>query len=169
MNNGESSYRRFLCGEKDAFADIVELYRKSLIFFINRYTNNLSEAEEIAEDCFVELVVNPRRYNFKASLKTYLFTIARNKAVDRIRKKKFILKESEEILLNASEDYSELEGQVFKSEEKAILHNSICKLKDDYRTSLYLVYFENMSYDETARVMKKSKKQGVTLLFTFAS
>ena len=51
MGNGESSYHRFLNGDKSAFSEIIDLYRKNLIFFINRYLNNLSLSEEIAEDC----------------------------------------------------------------------------------------------------------------------
>ncbi len=165
MKNGESSYHRFLEGEKDAFTELVELYRQSLTFFINRYLSNMSEAEEIAEDCFVELIVHPRRYNFKTSLKTYLFTIARNKAIDKIRKNKFTLKSSEEVLLNTSEDILEFEDEFFKGEEKKALHSALDKLNPDYKTALHLVYFENMSYEECARVMKKNLKQVTNIIY----
>lgn len=165
MSNGEGSYRRFLEGEKNAFSEIIELYRKNLIFFINRYLNNLSEAEEIAEDCFVELIVHPRRYNFKTSLKTYLFTIARNKAVDLIRKKKFTVFNAEEVLLNASDDLIEFEEDILKRESEKALHNAINKLQYDYRSALHLIYFEDMSYNEACVVMKKTKKQIENLVY----
>ncbi|MBQ1244622.1 MAG: RNA polymerase sigma factor [Clostridia bacterium] len=165
MKNGESSYHRFLEGEKDAFAEIVEIYRQSLTFFINRYLSNLGEAEEIAEDCFVELIVHPRRYNFKTSLKTYLFTIARNKAIDKIRKKKFTLKDSEEVLSSASEDFSDFYEDFLKNEQKKSLHSALNRLNDDYKTALHLVYFENMSYEEASLVMKKDLKQVTNLVY----
>ena len=50
MDNGESSYRRFLEGDNGAFAEIVEAYKDSLIFFINRYVHNFAVAEELAQD-----------------------------------------------------------------------------------------------------------------------
>ena len=77
MDNGASSYRRFLDGDKNAFDEILDLYRESLIFFINRFVHNLDTAEDLAADSFAELLVNPKRFNFSCSLKTYLFTSLR--------------------------------------------------------------------------------------------
>ena len=85
MDNGEMYYRRFLDGDKEAFGKIIDIYRESLIFFINRTVNNLDTAEDIAADSFAELIIHKNRFNFKSSLKTYLFTIARNKAISHIR------------------------------------------------------------------------------------
>ena len=85
-----SCYKRFVAGEKEAFAKIVDEFREGLIYFINRYVNNMDVAEDLSEDVFVELLINPKRYNFTTSLKTYLFTIGRNKAVDYIRKNRRI-------------------------------------------------------------------------------
>ena len=86
MDKGAQSYRRFLDGDDDALGEIVDLYREGLILFIYRYVANLADAEDLAEDVFVELIVNPERYGFRSSLKTYIFTLGRNKAVDFVRK-----------------------------------------------------------------------------------
>ena len=88
MDNGADSYRRYLDGEQEAFGEIVDLYRENLIFFIHRYVNNLDIAEDLAEDVFVELIVHPGRFEGKSSLKTFVFAIARNKAIDWLRKHK---------------------------------------------------------------------------------
>lgn len=88
MDNGAASYRRFIDGDQEAFGEIVDLYRENLIFFIHRYVNDLDTAEDLAEDAFVELIVHPERFEGKSSLKTFLFAIARNKAVDWLRKHK---------------------------------------------------------------------------------
>ncbi len=85
MDNGAASYRRFIDGDQEAFGEIVDLYRENLIFFIHRYVNDLDTAEDLAEDAFVELIVHPERFEGKSSLKTFLFAIARNKAVDWLR------------------------------------------------------------------------------------
>ena len=39
MDNGASSYRRYLDGDEAAFDDILRLYRDNLTFFINRYVH----------------------------------------------------------------------------------------------------------------------------------
>ena len=58
MDNGESSYRRFLDGDNDAFGEILDMYRESLMFFINRTVNDLAVAEDIAADSFAELIIH---------------------------------------------------------------------------------------------------------------
>ena len=159
MNIGESSYRRFLAGEKSAFDEIVDTYNESLIFFIQRYVNNLDEAEDIAEDCFVELIVHPHRYNFKVSLKTYLFTIARNKSVDYVRHNSVLQITRIDGQCEKSAEYESFENKVLRDERHRAVNNAIERLNEDMRTVIHLIYFEDMSYDEAGRVMKKNRKQ----------
>ena len=86
MDNGESSYRRFLAGDENVFVEIVDTHRESLIFFLYRLTGDLNAAEDLAEDVFVEVLLHPGRYRFQCALKTWLFTIGRNKSVSFLRK-----------------------------------------------------------------------------------
>ncbi len=165
MDNGESSYRRFLDGDNTAFGDIIDLYRESLIFFINRTVNNLSIAEDIAADSFAELIIHKNRFSFKSSLKTYLFTIARNKAVSYVRHSaKYMLCDIDDCT-ELSDEYSSFEREIEKNEQKAMVNTALSALKDDYKVALHLVYFENLSYADAAKVMKKSPKQVENLLY----
>ena len=50
MDNGASSYRRFLAGDETAFDELLDLYKDSLIFFLCRYVKCVAIAEEIAAD-----------------------------------------------------------------------------------------------------------------------
>ena len=164
MDNGESSYRRFLDGDEKAFGEILDMYSENLIFFINRYVNNISVAQELSEDVFVEVLLHKRRYNFKTSLKTYLFTIGRNKAVSYVRRCARKPEYAYEYIENEA-DRKNLEDEFIKREQERALHEAIEKLNEDYKTVLHLVYFENMSNNEAAKVMKKSKKQIENLLY----
>ncbi len=164
MDNGESAYRRFLDGEEKAFSQVMEIYRNNLIFFINRYVHNLAVAEEISEDVFVELLIHKRRYNFKTPLKTYLFAIARNKAVSFMRKAARSKEYPYEFIEAESTDTS-IEDEFIKKERLAQLNRALEKLSTDYRTVLHLIYFEDMSYMQAAAVMKKNKKQIENLVY----
>ncbi len=159
MNHGEESYRRFLQGDRAAFSELIDLYNESLIFFIRRFVFDLSTAEDIAEDCFVALIVHPHRYNFRISLKTYLFTIARNKAVDYIRHHQVIKEISLEETAEKSMEYISFEEEVLREERKREFHQALDMLKEEFKTVLHLIYFEEISYENTGRVMKKSRKQ----------
>ena len=164
MDNGESSYRRFLDGDGDAFGEIVAIYKDNLIFFINRYVHNIAVAEELAQDVFVEILLHKRRYNFKASLKTYIFTIGRNLAVSYVRKCARKPECAYEFIEN-EQDAVSLEDEFLKEEEKRRLHEALGTIADDYSTALHLVYFEGMSNEQVGRVMKKNKKQVENILY----
>ena len=75
MEYGDDCYRRFLSGDENAFAEMVETYREGLIFFLCRYVNSVETAEDLAEDVFVEVLLHPKRYRLQCTLKTWLFAI----------------------------------------------------------------------------------------------
>jgi len=90
MDNGASSYRRFLNGDESAFDEIMKELFDNLVFFIDRYVHDIHAAEDIAIDAFSDLVVNKHRYNFKVTLKTYLFMLGRSRALNYIKHRKVI-------------------------------------------------------------------------------
>ena len=158
MDGGAGIYRRFLQGDESAFTELLNLYRDSLIFFINRMVHNLDTAEELAADCFVELLVHPGRYRFQGSLKTYLFTRGHHKAVNAVRRAaRLRVEELDESAVSAS--FEAFEENILRDEQRAAVHRGLAKLKPEYREALHLLYFEEMSYEEAARVMHKNRKQ----------
>lgn len=163
MESIENSYRRYLEGNKNSFDNIIVPLRNSLTLFINRYVNNISVAEDICIDVFMELIVHKHKYNFKTSLKTYLFMLGRNKALDYIKhSKKFEMIDIDDCSI-ANE--KELEDLVIQKDSCKILNKAISQLNDEMKCVIHLIYFEDMSYKEAARVMKKSEKQIDNLLY----
>lgn len=165
MDNGESSCRRFLDGDKSAFDDILKEYRQSLTFFIYRYVKNYHEAEDIAIDVFVEFLAHPKKYNFKTSLKTYLFMIGRSRALDFLRRNKRYKRAELQEMDRNPEDSGSLWEDFIKGERNRALNQAVVKLPEDMKIAVHLVYFEGLSYEEAGRVMKKSKKQIDNLLY----
>ncbi len=165
MDNGAGSYRRFLNGDESAFDDIMKDLFDNLVFFINRYVHNIHAAEDIAIDCFADLVVNKSRYNFKVSLKTYLFMLGRSRALNYIKHRKVInfveLTEAD----NTLAEQETLEEIVLTDEKKRIVNNALGSLKEDMRVAIHLIYFEDLSYVQAAKVMKKTTKQIDNLLY----
>ena len=156
----EEAYMRFLSGEMDAFEIIVKELQMPLIHFINRYIGNTSIAEDLAED------VHRDRYNFKVKLKTYLFTIARNTAIDYIRKNKRLAPyEVDEDFSPDTRLHASPEEAYLAKEQRDTIVDLIQTVKGDQGTALYLTLVENLSNEEAARIMKKSKKQIENLLF----
>ncbi len=165
MDNGASSYRRFLNGDESAFDEIMKELFDNLVFFIDRYVHDIHAAEDIAIDAFSDLVVNKHRYNFKVTLKTYLFMLGRSRALNYIKHRKVInfveLTEAD----NISAEQETLEEIILSDERKRIVNNALNSLTDDMRVVVHLIYFEDLSYDEAAKVMKKNRKQVDNLLY----
>lgn len=164
MDNGASSYRRFLDGDESAFSEIMEELFHSLVFFINGYVHDIHAAEDIAIDTFSDLVVHRHRYNFQVTLKTYVFMLGRSRALDYIKHRKVLsfveLSEAEN-----TPDEKTLEEIVLVDERKRVVNAALAKLPEDMRVVIHLIYFEDMTYDEAAKVMKKNRKQVDNLLY----
>lgn len=165
MDNAAGSYRRFLNGDEDAFDEIMKELFYSLVFFIDRYVHDVYTAEDIAIDAFSDLIVHKHRYTFKVSLKTYLFMIGRSRALDHIKHRKVIDFTELSDAQGMPDDERTLEETVLEDERKRVLHAAIAKLPEDMQTVIHLIYFEEMSYAEAAKVMKKSCKQVDNLLY----
>ena len=165
MDNGASSYRRFLDGDESAFDEIMKEYFDNLVFFIDRFVHDIHAAEDIAIDAFSDLVVNKHRYNFKVTLKTYLFMLGRSRALNYIKHRKVIdfveLSEAE----NVPAEQKTLEEIVLADERKRVVNNALNALPDEMRVVIHLIYFEDLTYDEAAKVMKKNRKQVDNLLY----
>ncbi|MBE6713589.1 MAG: RNA polymerase sigma factor [Ruminococcaceae bacterium] len=165
MDNGASSYRRYLEGDESAFDEIMRELFDKLVFFIDRYVHDVHAAEDIAIDAFSDLVVNKHRYNFKVTLKTYLFMLGRSRALNYLKHRRVLdfveLDESHPSLI----EQESLEELVLADERKRAVNKALSALSDDMRVVIHLIYFEELSYEEAAKVMKKNRKQIDNLLY----
>lgn len=162
MDTGKAGYDRYLKGDDSGIGDIVRDHKDGLILFINNYVHNINTAEELCEDTFVKLAVKKPRFRGDCSFKTFLYSIARNVALDYLRKNKNTVPIEE---LADLEDKSDLERDYIKQEQKLALRGAMKKLKPEYERILWLTYFEELSNKEAAAVMKKSVHSIETLVY----
>ena len=164
MDNGESSYRRFLAGDDEGLHEIICKYRTGLILYLNSFVQNIHTAEELTEDTFAELAIRCPKFSGKSSFKTWLYAIGRNITAKYLRKHaklSIVPLESQEYLA----DEESLESNYIKNEQQRMVHKAMHSLKSEYRQVLYLSYFGEFSNEETAAIMKKSKRQIESLLY----
>ncbi len=149
-------YRNFLNGDENALQEIIKKYKNNLIYFINKYVKNLDTAEDIFQDTIIYILEHKDSYNFNYSFKTYLYLIAKSRALDYLKHEKFIeqIDDGKEF-----KDEHSLEEKVFAKFEYEELINLIDKLPDDYKMAIYLSQIEGFSYKETAKLMDKTENQ----------
>ncbi len=164
MDNGASSYHRFLKGDKNALAEIIREYRDGLVLYVCSFTDNICTAEEIAEEVFIKLYVKKPKFSGKSSFKTWLYSIGRFTAIDYIRKTSKLVSVPIDDFYSLA-DKAELEQNYIKDEQKIIIHRIIQELNPDYRQVLYLIYFEEFDTSQTAKIMHKTNRQVTHLLY----
>lgn len=165
MDNGASSYRRFLEGDDNGIVEIIRDYKDGLILFLNRYVNNIYVAEELAEDTFFKLVIRKPRFTAKYSFKTWLYTIGRNIAINYVKHAGRIADVRIEDLNSIQICEDTLEKSYIREEQKIIVHRVLSKINPDYSKVLYLKFFEDMTNEQISKVMKKNKRQIENLIY----
>lgn len=165
VDNGASSYRRFLEGDDSGIVEIVTEYKDGLTLFLNGYVGNLDVAEELMEDTFFKLMVKKPVFFSRYSFKTWLYTIGRNLALDYLRKHArqpgIPVEDCERLLL----EEETLEKRYIREEHRLLLHQTLGRLKAEYREVLTLTYFEGLTNPQAGRVMGKNKSQIEMLLY----
>lgn len=164
MDNGASSYHRFLDGDDYGMEELIRDYKDGLILYLNSYLNDFSIAEDCVQDTFITLAIKKPKYRGESSFKTWLYTIGRNTALSYMRKHKnksaVLIDECEKMAAEA-----DLERDYLKEEQKITVRRAIRRLKTEYQQVVYLICFEGFSYAEAGTIMKRSRKQIENLLY----
>lgn len=160
MEEEKRLYNEFILGNNDAFEQIMNKYRENLIYFIQRIVKSFDVAEDIAQDVFVYVLINKKEYDFKYTLKTYLYTIGRSRAINYLKKEKRCVS----LNLEHQGNY-EIEEIMFLNERKRNLKESINKLLPQHQLVIYLADIEELPYKEICKIMNKSMVQIKMLIY----
>ena len=164
MDKGNQSYQRFMAGDKQGLVEIIELYSDSLAAFINGFVHNESTAEDLMQDTYLELIKKEHHFKGESQFKTWLFKIARNKAIDHIRKNRRIIPVDDTFVFNA-ELCESVEQTVVNAEKNKAVRSAMVQINPLYSQVLYLSFFEGMNNAEISLVIGKNKRQVEMLLY----
>ena len=156
----EAIYARYLGkGNSEDLRVLLERYRESFTLFLFGYVHNMEDAEELMMDAFAIAAAGKSGFARRSSFKTWLFGIGRNLARKQYGRGKSV--QAGETLRAAEQP----DLEILKNERRQELYVALETLPDDYRQAIYLLYYEDMTIEEIARVMGKSKKQIYNLAF----
>src|SRR5580692_12448579 len=74
-------------GDRAAFTELVEKYKQPVMNFVYRSLRDETEAEDLAQNVFLQVFKSRARYERTAKFSTWLFTIARNLCLNEIRRR----------------------------------------------------------------------------------
>ena len=128
----EALYKDFLLGNKEAFNELIIRYRKLLTDFIMYYIKNNDIAEDIAQDSFLYMIINKKEYDFKYSFKTYLYTIAKSRTLNYLKKERKKVYLNDIDLDNTVADMA-VEDEVISNFDKEKIKYAIKQLKRELK------------------------------------
>ncbi|MBR3978493.1 MAG: sigma-70 family RNA polymerase sigma factor [Oscillospiraceae bacterium] len=152
---GAQCYQNYRNGDDSGLAQIVQIYKDGLILYLNSYVKDIFIAEELTEETFVKLALKKPRFSGDAAFKTWLYAVARNVALDYLRRNKHQSVSLDECPELCDEEKS-LEESYIREEERILLHRAARKLKREYRQILWLIYFEGFSCKEVGKILGKT-------------
>ena len=162
MISDEELYRQYISGDETGLDELMKKYGDPLTLYINGYLHDVHEAEDLMIEAFSYLFTKKPRIR-DGGFKAYLYKTARHMALRH--------KSRQRLSFNLDDLTEEPDGQILveevvqTKERDQILHSCMDVLNPDYRESLYLTYFEGMSYLQAAEVMGKSVKQITNMVY----
>jgi len=153
--------RQVIKGDQNAFNDIVELYKDKVYQICYRMLGSKHEAEDVAQEVFIRAYTNILSYKQERKFSSWLFRIATNLCIDRIRKKKPDYYLDAEISgTDGLTMYSTIaideklpDTKVEELELQEIIHRAILRLPEKYRVVIVLKYIEELSLNEISDIL----------------
>lgn len=150
-------------GDPSALRMIVEKYQRRIINVAYRLLGDQDEAEDIAQETFLKVYLSAKSYKPKAELFTYLYTIATNLALNRLRKKRRVRWFSLDAFRENGEEGVEPEIptdpedqpdlSLERAEREAVVRRALDALPPAQKTAVILSRYEGLSYKQIAEVM----------------
>jgi RNA polymerase sigma-70 factor (ECF subfamily) len=150
----EEILERLLARDETTFRSVVEGHGSAVYGIARRVLADPNLAEEVAQDTFVALWRRPGAFDpARGNLRSFLLVVARNKAVDLVRREE-ARKRATESLLKEAAAASEIAVQDEHIEDRAEIRKALSQLSLVQREAIVLAYFGGRTYREVALELK---------------
>jgi RNA polymerase sigma-70 factor (ECF subfamily) len=137
--------------DEDAFEELYQRFSGPIFNYLLRLIHEQAVAEELLQEVFVSVWEGASRFRGQSRVSTWLFRIAHHRAVDWLRKRRPALLEGDKQLL--SDPDLEPEAETLEAWRVDQVQAALAQLSADHRAILELVFFQELSYREVARVI----------------
>lgn len=146
-------YNEYLSGEKSAFELLYNKYKDRIQYFIFNIVKDYEKAEDITQEVFIYILQNKARED--CSFKYYLYLVAKSRAYNYINTEKRRTEINDKYsLLENEQIQKDITDIVIKNETEKEITEAINMLDDKYRNAIYLIKIEELSYKETAEILR---------------
>jgi RNA polymerase sigma-70 factor (ECF subfamily) len=165
----EELMSRYVRDDEAAFEVLLARYRRPLFGFLYRYLGRSDKAEDVFQEVFYEIIRARKRYRPEAKFAAWIFRIARNRAVDRIRRDGFRDMESlndgvnpndedgETRLARVTDDRPDPEEMTRGKQVDAALQDALAALPAEQREVFWLKEKSGLTLAEIADLTRVSQ------------
>lgn len=150
-------------GDAAAFTELVEKYKQPVTNLVARTLRDPVEAEDLAQNVFIQVFKSADRYRVSAKFSTWLFTIARNLCLNEIRRRSRHPAESIDAIPSGETEqparqfedraHRSAPDQVLQGELEQKIEAALADLPENQRTAILLCRQGELSYEEIADVL----------------
>jgi len=150
--------QRALAGDREAFAGLVRAYQGPVYNLAYRMLGSPAEAEEAAQETFVRVYQRLATYDPQQKLSSWVLAIASHYCIDRLRRRRLVsLPLDEAPAQEAAEPAEAPELALLAQEREREIQTLLASLPEAYRLVLVLRYWQDLSYEEMARLLGTSE------------
>ncbi len=150
-------------GDAEAFEELVDKYKQPVLNFVYRTLRDSPDAEDIAQNVFVQVFKSADRYRVEAKFSTWLYTIARNLCLNEIRRRSRHPAESLDAAENPEDESAgrQFEDRKNTSAPDLMLRDELTRkveealesLPENQRTAILLFKEKEMSYEDISKIL----------------
>jgi RNA polymerase sigma-70 factor (ECF subfamily) len=160
-------------GDMAAFTQLVERWKQPVTNLVARTIRDENEAEDIAQNVFIQVHKSAARYEVSAKFTTWLFTIARNLCLNEIRRRSRHPTDPLDAPAFADSDEPRQfpDGKTFAPDQAAVhgeladkIEEALASLPENQRTAILLFQKQDLSYEDIAEVLGVSLSSTKSLI-----
>jgi len=136
-------------GDPDAYADLIAVMEKPLLYYATSLTGNQDAGLDVLQEVWIRVIRSIRKLKDPGSLKPWLYAMTHGVAVDRIRRD-YRRDRAEQAQLNNAVN---IEEPSFSEDDAAAIHGALRRLGVKHREVLVLHFLQDLSILEIAKVV----------------
>jgi RNA polymerase sigma-70 factor, ECF subfamily len=137
--------------DEKAVSELYDRYRVVLFGLLVRILNNREEAEDVLQELFLQVWHRAADYDPNRGRPfTWLVTLARSRAIDRLRSVASRERVANESAREVTEEVSDAVADAVRSEQRGIVTSALSQLPEEQQKALVLAYFDGLTQSEIA-------------------
>lgn len=159
MDKEKAWIQKALTGDQQAFSRLVEAYQTPVYNLAYRMLGNSAEAEDAAQETFVRVYTRLRTFQIERKFSSWILSIASHYCIDCLRKRRTSQVPLEDLLAQQqfADPYESPERMTLNIQDRELVRRLMTSLPEQYRAVLVLRYWNELSYNEMARVLNTTE------------